>query len=69
MNNLVSEINDDDDFEINEHQNPTNLEQSLIKIFRGYMMSEMAENDERIERANLTDDFLRLQKIIREIET
>jgi hypothetical protein len=62
--NILSESNDD--LEIIDNQDATNLEQSLIKMFRGYMMSEMAENDEKIERANLTDNFLFIQKMIRE---
>jgi len=51
-----------------ENQNPDFLELSLIKIYRGYLLSEMAENDVLLERAELFDDFLRIQDMIRQCQ-
>lgn len=65
MDSILKTTNDD--FNIIENQDAPNLEKSLIKLFRGYMLSEMCENDTRIERATLSDDFLTLQTMIREI--
>lgn len=65
MNTFLNSSNDE--FSIIESQDAPNLEQSLIKMFRGYMLSEMCENDTRIERATLSDVFLTLQRMIREI--
>ncbi len=49
-----------------ENENADALELSLIKIYRGYLLSEMAENDEHLERAKLFDDFVKIQSRLRE---
>jgi hypothetical protein len=58
----------DEELLIVENDNDTTLEQSLIKIYRGYLLSQMAENDEQIERAELFDGFLKIQTILRECQ-
>jgi hypothetical protein len=42
----------------------TSLEQSLIKIYRGYLMSTMSEFDSVLERAEMFDSFLKIKIIL-----
>lgn len=52
---------------INERKSTT-LQASLNRLMQGYNLSEMSENDEKLERALLFDDYLLLTSIISQIE-
>jgi hypothetical protein len=41
------------------------LQSTLNRLFQGYNLSEMGENDERLKRAELFDDYLILTDLIK----
>jgi hypothetical protein len=43
------------------------LQSSLNRLFKGYNLSEMSENDDKLERAVIFDDYLIISDIIRNI--
>jgi hypothetical protein len=45
------------------------LQASLNRIFQGYNLSEMGENDDKLIRAELFDDYLIISDIIKEVST
>jgi hypothetical protein len=43
------------------------LQTSLNRLFKGYNLSEMAENDDKLERAIIFDDYLIISDLIKNI--
>lgn len=42
------------------------LQSNLNRLFQGYLVSDMGENDDQLKRAELFDDYLILTQIIRQ---
>ena len=45
----------------------SSIEKSLNTLYRGYNMSELSENADKIENAILFDDYLALMNILKQI--
>jgi hypothetical protein len=45
----------------------TTLQESLNRIFQGYNLSEMGENDDKLQRAELFDDYLLISDLIKQL--
>lgn len=54
--------------ELLKNENLEVVKQCLEKMYRGYQMSLICENDDPVERATITDVFLCLQKIVNQID-
>lgn len=45
----------------------SSIEKSLNTLYRGYNLSEMSENADKLENATLFDDYLALMNILKQI--
>ncbi len=45
----------------------TTLQYSLNRLFRGYNLSEIGENEDKIQRAEIFDDYLILSEMIKQL--
>lgn len=45
----------------------SSIEKSLNKLYRGYNLSEMSENADKLENATLFDDYLALMNILKQV--
>jgi hypothetical protein len=45
----------------------SSLQESLNRLFQAYNLSEMGENDDKLQRAELFDDYLIISDLIKNV--